>query len=430
MNKTGIALSEKQRASVEDWKNPDIREIFYEGGARSGKTFVILLRIVQRAILYPGSRHLLARYRLNHLVTSLWMQSLIPLLNKLLIGTGTFTIDKQYLIVNLWNGSSIWGTGLDDQDRVEKIMGTEFSTIFINEATQISYSTYQKVKTRLSQIAYNEAGKPITRKIVLDCNPRNENHWIYRFAILKQNPNQKGEPLQPDAARAIQHRKWFPWDNPYLPKDTLEILKSLSGAERQRLYEGQWVNQEGLVYPGYQDAIVEPFEIPPGWPISGSVDFGYTNPFVFLWFAFDKTNEILYLFDELYEAGKLVSEHCKTILQRRRLDGPVITDHDAEDRATMESMGIRTKAAKKDVSLGIQTVTEFLSAKVGFRVRIFSSCVSTIEEISTYSWEEPTEGKSAKESPVKHNDHAMDALRYRLMEYSRTGFRPSVVAAN
>lgn len=90
----------------------------------------------------------------------------------------------------------------------------------------------------------------------------------------------------------------------------------------------------------------------------------------------------------------------------------IVADHDAEDRATLAEEGFPTMAAEKDIQSGIQAVTSLLTAKRGMRLKIFSSCVNTIEELSVYSWAPPKEGRNAKEEPVKHMDHAMDALRY------------------
>ncbi len=140
------AFSEKQHLALnEDWVPESIDEICYDGGARSGKTYLVILAIISRAWLIAESRHLVARYRLNHLKMSLWRQTLIPILKKNGFREGIdYKINESDLIITFANGSEIYGAGLDDADRVEKIMGTEFNTIFINEATQISYATYQK----------------------------------------------------------------------------------------------------------------------------------------------------------------------------------------------------------------------------------------------------------------------------------------------
>jgi hypothetical protein len=38
------------------------------------------------------------------------------------------------------SGSQIWIGGLDEKERVEKIPGLEFATVFLNEASQIPYA--------------------------------------------------------------------------------------------------------------------------------------------------------------------------------------------------------------------------------------------------------------------------------------------------
>jgi phage terminase large subunit len=43
-------------------------------------------------------------------------------------------------------------------------------------------------------------------------------------------------------------------------------------------------------------------------------------------------------------------------------------------------------------------------------------CTNLIREFSSYRWNETKEGRNDKEEPVKENDHAMDALRYMVME--------------
>lgn len=37
-----------------------------EGGGRSGKTFIVLFILLVRSMLFPGSRHLIARFRFAH----------------------------------------------------------------------------------------------------------------------------------------------------------------------------------------------------------------------------------------------------------------------------------------------------------------------------------------------------------------------------
>ncbi|RHX90272.1 PBSX family phage terminase large subunit [Leptospira yasudae] len=401
-------FSEKQpRALDEDWSAPYVQEICYDGGARSGKTYLIIKAIISRAWISPNSRHLIARYRLNHLKISVWKQTLIPCLKEMgFVEDRDFTINESLHILTFTNGSEIYGAGLDDADRVEKIMGTEFCTIFINEATQISYATYQKIKTRLSLVR-----EELLNKLIVDCNPRNRFHWIFKYFVLRQDP-ETGNALSASRLQRMSRRSWTPLDNPFLSKEYVQMLEELTGAERERLFLGQWIDVEGLVYPKFEEAIVEPFTIPETWDCAGAVDFGYTNPFVFLWLYFDKSNETWYLADEHYEREKTVRTHCEEIKKNRKPNLFIVADHDAEDRATMAECGLATIAADKDISTGIQALMKLLDAKQGVKLRIFRTCVHTIEEFSIYSWVPAKDGKNAKEVPGKDHDHSMDCLRY------------------
>jgi phage terminase large subunit len=105
----------------------------------------------------------------------------------------------------------------------------------------------------------------------------------------------------------------------------------------------------------------------------------------------------------------------------------VVTDHDAEDRETLEgALGMGTTAADKRVKTGIDTVQETMAAG---RIRIMRGCVverdprmedvnapiGFVEEIVAYVWNMGG-GRVAKEEPVKVHDDGMDAARYAVME--------------
>ncbi len=52
------------------------KHICLVGGARSGKTFLLVRAIFMRAWSAPGSRHLIARLRKNHVVASIGRDTL------------------------------------------------------------------------------------------------------------------------------------------------------------------------------------------------------------------------------------------------------------------------------------------------------------------------------------------------------------------
>lgn len=116
-----IQLTEKQRQANRLLAGP-ARNIMLRGGSRSGKTFVLVRAIIQRAINAPGSRHVIFRFRFNHAKTSVWSDTL-PKVLKLCFPSLRVRFDKTDFYVELPNGSQVWIAGLDDKERVEKILG-------------------------------------------------------------------------------------------------------------------------------------------------------------------------------------------------------------------------------------------------------------------------------------------------------------------
>jgi len=408
-----LTLTQKQsKAWRELLEPPEYRRVLLDGGARSTKTLLICVWLLHQAACYAGCRILMARRTRVSASKSLWEETLATLCKN----HSGFKMSDNGMEVLLKNGSVVRVDGLDDQERVDKILGTEYAHIFFNEATQMSWATIQTVLSRLAQ---NVDGLPC-RKAIFDCNPKSQRHWLYKVGVLHVNP-EDGSPL-PDAD--IWGRMNFtPYDNPHLPVDALKTLESLTGTQRRRMLEGAWCESAGAVYDEFDEDIhVWKGDMPHGWKdwtkVMG-IDFGYTNPFVCLWGAIDPDGR-LWIYREHYVRQKTVQVHAKLI---KDYDpdanyGWVVADHDAEDRATLHAAGILTQPAKKDVERGIKSVKERLKVQPDGKPRLFicEGCPDTISEFFDYAWEQPKEGHNAKEAPIKDRDHAMDAIRYMVMK--------------
>jgi phage terminase large subunit len=96
----------------------------------------------------------------------------------------------------------------------------------------------------------------------------------------------------------------------------------------------------------------------------------------------------------------------------------VADPEDAEGRATLERCGISTMPAEKPIPAGVQAVQKRLEVAGDGLPRLFvdRDCVNLINELYQYRWPDPKDGAAKKEEPVKDNDHAMDAMRYMVME--------------
>ena len=207
--------------------------IMLRGGSRSGKTFVLIRAIIIRAMKAPGSRHSVFRLRHNQARATVWQGTLPKVLSLCFAG-----LEVQWnegdLIATLQNGSQIILAGLDEKERVEKILGTEFSTLYFNEASQIPWKSIGTARTRLAE------NSGLRLKTYYDCNPPSKLHWSYQLFRAKLKPGTR-EPLPnpDDYAELLMN----PDDNrANLPEAYFGILSSLSELQRLRFERGEWAS--------------------------------------------------------------------------------------------------------------------------------------------------------------------------------------------
>lgn len=214
----------------------DAQHILGYGGSRSGKTFGFTRAVIIRACLAPGSRHVIWRYRLNHLMASIWADT-FPKVMRLCFPNVPYTTNKVDGYITLSNGSEIWVGGLDDKDRVEKILGMEFSTIYANEISQISFDAITTGMSRLAQrVIVPKTGKLLRLKAFYDCNPPGKKHWSYKQFIQKVDP-ETGKPLlNPENYAHIQMNPGDNLDN--LAPEYIRTLEALPPRKRKRFLAG------------------------------------------------------------------------------------------------------------------------------------------------------------------------------------------------
>ena len=100
---------EKAMALIREGK----RHTLLYGGSRSGKTFLIVLCIVLRALIFPGSRHLIYRLRLKDAIQSIWLETL-PKVLECFPGLSRFVRGNETRhVLEFPNGSEIWVAGVD-----------------------------------------------------------------------------------------------------------------------------------------------------------------------------------------------------------------------------------------------------------------------------------------------------------------------------
>lgn len=290
---------------------------------------------------------------------------------------------QNYWKPELWNKTDYTykfetGTKLEffSADQPGKVRGPRRHVLFINEANNISYETFDQLEIRTSEVIW------------LDWNPVSE-FWFYTdvqknqdvdFEILTYKDN---EALEPSIVESIEsHKNNKNWWQVY----GLGLIGEV----------------EGRIYTDWQ--IID--EIPHEARLERyGLDFGYTN---------DPTAVVAiyrynggFVFDEvLYRNGMLNKPIADFMLNQKNA---LIVADSAEPKsiAELNQYGLQVVKAKKGVDsikFGISTVQQQ-------RISVTKRSVNLIKEYRGYMWQSDINGKFLQ-IPEPGNDHAMDAIRY------------------
>jgi len=278
-----------------------------EGGGRSGKTFIVLFMIIIRCIKYPGSRHLVARFRFSHAKQAICHDTMPKVLTFLGLKSKVKLNKTEWFYV-FPNGSEIWIGGLDDKDRVEKILGNEYATIFLNEASQISYEAFEIIITRLQSI-------DVPEKLIIDYNPPSVTHWGYKIFHKREFPD--GRPVPKTDYGWI---KMNPTDNlQNISKTYIDNLMLLSEAKRKRFLEGEYSLDAGklwkrawITYYSMPERLPEFLRVVIGVDPSGSVE-GDEIGIVIAGSFYDLNNQLRYMVIDDYSLHGTPEEWSKEV---------------------------------------------------------------------------------------------------------------------
>lgn len=402
-------------------------EVVIAGPAGTGKSFAAIAKAHLMSMANEGMKTLFVRQTLNSLVATgvqtykdhVAAEALAGGVVKFFGGNMHTPPQFQYPA----NGSRIMLGGMDNP---MKIMSSEYDLIYVQEATELTPTSWDMLSTRLRN------GKVSFQQLLGDCNPAHPSHWLKQrcdsglahmiYGRHTDNPqyfDAKGVPTEKGRAY-------------------LDRLSRLTGVRKLRLEGGIWAAADGVIYEGWDDAVhlVERFAVPWNWQRVWSVDFGYVHPFVWQEWVIDPDGR-MFLYREIYHTKRLVEDHAAQILELTK-GGPrpraIVCDHDAEDRATLErKLGMGTIAANKKVSEGIQAFASRLKFDGVGRPRLAimkDACVErdrdlaerqmptcTAEEMGGYVW---LDGR-IKEQPLKEKDDGCDAGRYAVAEMDLHG---------
>ena len=145
------------------------------GGARSAKTTGFVRNIFLRA-MKRTSKHLMLRFRYNHAVTSLAHET-VPYVLKTCFPNVHIPMNKAmgfYSVPAADGGTSeVWLGGTDSAQRMDKLLGSEYSTILLNECSEIPFEAIPLLMTRLAE------SSGLKLRMYYDCNPTGTKHSVF-----------------------------------------------------------------------------------------------------------------------------------------------------------------------------------------------------------------------------------------------------------
>ena len=275
--------SEKQKLFL----TADTKHIAFGGARGGGKSWSVRTKAKLLALRYGGIKILIVRRTYPELIHN-HINQLLEELN------GIARYNKSEKVFTFPNGSTInFGYCNADKD-LNQYQGSEYDVIFLDEATQLQEMWIKKITACVRGV------NDFPKRIYYTCNPGGASHGYFKRLFIDKK-YEEGE--RSEEYTFIQS---LVTDNKALMEaqpDYIKQLESLPPKIREAWLYGRWDIYEGQFFEDFRDTpdldlcrkagitpeqaleqrrfthVIEPFEIPRGWNIMRSYDFGYNKPF-------------------------------------------------------------------------------------------------------------------------------------------------------
>lgn len=241
--------------------------IMYGGAIRGGKTFAGLGALLLLCKMYPKSKWCVVRSTLQTLKLNT-----IPSFVKICPTSFVKKYNQDTQTVTFQNDSQIifLGENYADDKELNRFKGLEVNGFLLEEINELQQKTFYKCIERAGSQIIEKQPKPV---ILATCNPAN--NWVKDLIYNKWKTN-----TLPDNWLYIPSKIT---DNPFIPLDYLESLKSMPRYEYEVFVEGNWDLQERTGAEFYKyfslDKHVKPCHYEPTLPLHISWDEN-VNPYL------------------------------------------------------------------------------------------------------------------------------------------------------
>lgn len=419
--------NEKQKLFLADTH----RHVAYGGARGGGKSWAVRVKALLLCMRWKGIKILIVRKTYKELTNN----HIVPL--QQMIPASVARYNKTDKVFTFFNGSTIWFGYCNNDSDLDQYQGAEYDVIFFDEATQLQEAWIKKINLAVRQ----PNGLP--KRTYYTCNPGGVSHNYIKRLFIERKYEEAEIPENYSFTQALVT------DNKVLMEMSPEYkaeLEALPPKLREAWLHGSWDIFEGQFFEDFMDMhdhyddrqwthVINPFEIPDGWKIYRSFDWGYNKPFSCMWFAVDYDGVIYHIL-EFYgcikgspnegikwtppqvfaEIHRVETEH--PWLKGKQIMG--IADPAIWDAETGES--IADTAAKHQVFFSkgdhqriagwMQCHYRLAFDENGFPMfYVFKNCESFIRTIPLLQYDE----HKVEDIDTDGEDHIADAWRYFLM---------------
>ena len=374
------------------------------GSSRSGKSFLIMRILIIRASKCPRSNHIIVRETFSSAKTSIWQKTL-PDVMRICFPDLKCTYNNTDYVMTLANGSTIKIAGLDDNKKIERLLGTEYSTVFFNEANQIPYPAVNKLKTRLAE------KNSLVKTSYYDLNPTKTSSWTYQVFEEKVNA-EDGEMLSdPNNYLSIQMNIQGNIQN--VDPDYIKLLESMPELERKRFLDGVYdqTNDGKAVYAFNDQEHVSDSAIKLAGTCWVGSDFNYQYNSdilasqhahgLYVWGEVQIEGDTFKKADALKKKGAIgASVVCDSTGKARRTSG--ISDHEILKQAGFNVL-YKTNPAVKDKIANLNRVLT-----LGM-IKIHPSCKKLRRDLKQLVWDKNHQLDQKSDPSLSH---LVDGLSY------------------
>ena len=277
-------------------------EVFFGGAKGSGKTEGLLISSLgdEQTGFFSNSewKCLVLRRTYPELERTLIRRS-VDLLSK----KARYDVGKRRWISPV--GGWIQFGHIKTEEEMIKHQSTEWARIIIDELTHLTRRMY------LYMISCLRTTDPrIKPSIRAASNPGGIGHgWVRDRFMGNKKPMKIYEDIRtlPNGRKVGWSQCFIPatvFDNRLLMKTNpsyVRTLLELPDVEREAFLYGNWDIFAGQFFTDFSDDhICDDFEIPLGWPIWISMDWGYSTKVAVGFYAEDPETRLVYLWDEIY----------------------------------------------------------------------------------------------------------------------------------